>query len=480
MRQLQSVSMLSTLLLLTACSPASDNKVASAPQVQALTALPAIAPAMGSSFVELARSALAQGEVAAALPLAQRAVEAAPDDRDANSLLAETLLGSGRADEAEAIFIKLMAANDSDMTARTGRAMALLAMGHPETAKAELIKVVAAKPPLPVLSNAGLALALAGDPQAAVAALAPVAFATDGTPQLRQNYALALTLAGDRATAYKVAEFDLGPSRGMAQVNDWYLNADKPLPQQLAALTGLPSQSGAKPAQMAAAALPAPVAAPATTLAAPAVASSMAQTVSPVVAAAAVAQPVVAKSAPKMIEVAKAMPAAAAPVATIVSEAPVNLLPEVPTPTPATKVAAIKTPDTKPVMVRSTAKVEKANIMPVTLRPLSSKRAGFNAASAAPAASRGWLVQVAAVSATVSARDLKARLRQQFGAWMAKLGPVTHSKAEVGQRSFKRVFVGPYRSRAQAGNICARIKSRGGNCLVRAAASPATPPETKI
>jgi D-alanyl-D-alanine carboxypeptidase len=465
MRHVHAATLLSaSLLLLTACSRDTNSKVSTAPRPEAIVAAPAIVPAAGSSFSDLARSALALGDIAAALPMAKHAVEAAPDDRDANSLLAEALLGSGQADEAEKIFVKLIAANGSDFAARTGRAVALLAMGQSEAAKPELTAVIAAKPPLPVLSNAALALALAGDPKAAAAALAPVAFATEGTPQLRQNYALALTLAGDRTAAYKVAEYDLGVSRSMSQVNAWYLNADKPLPEQLAAITGLRSQTGAKPMQMAAAVLPPVVATSAPT---------------PVAVPISTAAPVIAT------EPAKATPAqiVKAPSVAKAPAEPLNLLPVVPSATPATKAAVVAVPDSKPVVVTSSVKPAKIAATLVALRPVSSKRPGFNASSAAPAALRGWLVQVAALSQNVSSRDLTSRLRQQFGSFFGKLGPITQSKALVGQRSVKRVFVGPYRSKAKASSVCANIKTRGGTCLVRAAApapTPAPAADTKI
>jgi Flp pilus assembly protein TadD len=447
MRSMRPASIVCAVLLVSACSFDTNSKMSSVPQTQDVAALPAIMPATGSSFSELARKALAIGDAAAALPLAQRAVEAAPDDREANSILAEALLGTGRADDAEKIFNMLLAANSSDAGARTGRAMALLAMGQPAAAKADLLTVIAAKPPVAVLSNAGLALALAGDPKAAAAALAPTAFASDSTPQLRQNYALALTLSGDRATAYKVAEFDLGNSRALAQVNSWYLSADKPLAQQLAALTGLPSQSGASPAQMAAVALPA-------------------------VAEPAKAEPANVALAAQAPELPQTQPATDTVVAAK-PDAPLSLLPD-----PAPKAA----PSAKAVVIRSKTPPASTAITSISLRPVSFKQAGFTASSAAPAALRGWLVQVASVSPDVSGKLLIQRLRKQFGSFFGKLGPVTHSKASVGARTVKRVFVGPYRTARQASSICARIKARGSACLVRPAATPASKPaaETRI
>jgi Flp pilus assembly protein TadD len=459
MHSIYHTSILSAAMLLSACSLDTDAKVTSAPVAQTVALLPAIMPSTGSSFSELARKALAIGDAAAALPLAERALEANPDDGDAKAVLAEALLGNGRADEAEKIFISLIASNSGDLSARTGRAMALLAMGQPQAAKADLLAVIAAKPSVSVLSNAGLALALAGDPKAAVAALAPLAFATDSAPQLRQNYALALTLAGDRATAYKVAEFDLGASRAMTQVNAWYAYADKPLPQQLAALTGLPSQSGTKPANMAAAALP---------------------TVKASV-----------KAGPAKMDIAKVAPVKATPILTdsvsapgvATSVEPINLLPDgaALTPTekapalkaPPAKAPTVKAPSAKAVVIHTEAKPAPVLATSVSLRPTSSKQAGFTASSAAPAALRGWLVQVAAVSPNVSGKLLSARLRKQFGSFFGKLGPITHSKAVVGKQAVKRVFIGPYRSAQQASQVCARIKARGSSCMVRAAAAPA-------
>jgi hypothetical protein len=261
-----------------------------------------------------------------------------------------------------------------------------------------------------------------------------VAFATQGTAQLRQNYALALTLAGDRATAYKVAEFDLGPSRSLTQVDDWYINASKPLPEQLAAFTGLKSQSSGKPAQMAAAVLPPVGAAPAA-----------------VVAAAAPAEPL-------------------------------NILPEVSAPeVPVTQVPDVKTPDTKAVVISHTMIATPAKIVPIAFRPVRSKHVGFNSTAILSAPFKGWLVQLAAVNPNVNAQSLKTRLLKQFGRFLGRLGPVSHAQVTAGNRTLKRVFVGPYRTKSQAAAVCARVKTRGGSCLVRSAVSPAVAaPETKI
>ena len=70
-------------------------------------------------------------------------------------------------------------------------------------------------------SDAGLALALAGDPQSAVAVLEPAARTVGADARTRQNLALAYAFAGDWEQARTVAAQDVPADQLDARIQQW-------------------------------------------------------------------------------------------------------------------------------------------------------------------------------------------------------------------------------------------------------------------
>jgi Flp pilus assembly protein TadD len=474
------------LLALSACSFGNDPRMSSAKAPSAPAILSASGESASTGIAALARKALSLGETEAALPLARQAVAADPEDAAARQLLAEVLLASGVANEAEAEFAALLQKSPADPALKTGHAMALLAMGDAASARQELVTVVAAKPSLPILSNAALALALAGDPKAAADALAPVAFAPGATAQLRQNYALALTLSGSRSAAYEVASHDLGPQQALAQVNGWYAQMDKPLAQQLLALTGLPSQPGAV-RQVLAMAVPAPSTVTAEPVPAPLPKSEAADLATSVQAdqPAPLALVPLVSNEPVVAEQSR-LPAVAPGAVPSVALAAQQDAPDkeslpkldiVPITRDNAMSAQPKAETTKPMAPLVIIPARSGKLLTTTV----SMANGQSATAAPKIATTGkWMVQIAAVNQKLQPSLLSRRLKQQFGALIESLGPVFTRLAAVNNKPVKRVFFGPYETREAAKAACTKVRAQGNGCIIKTQPTMTSAPQTGI
>src|SRR4029079_8073140 len=104
----------------------------------------------------------------------------------------------------------------------------------------------------------GLALALAGHPDQAVAVLNQVARAPAADARIRQNLALAYGLSGDWTMARTVAAQDVPPEQLDSRIQQWMAIATPSHPyDQLAMLTGVhPAADPGQPAALALKSLP--------------------------------------------------------------------------------------------------------------------------------------------------------------------------------------------------------------------------------
>ncbi len=403
-------------------------------------------------LTELAQSALAKGETSAAISLAQRTLDGAPGDRIASQILAEALLADGQAEASVSAFKSLLSLDGNDAAARAGLGMALLASGDPATAKAELEKAMVAKPDATVIANIGLALALAGDTAGAIKVLEPVALSGSGNIRSRQNLALALTLSGNRAKAYTVAALDMGAVPAVRQVDAWYADADKPLPDQLKQFAGLSVKSSG-PVQTAAlgSASTAPVKIAEVLIPANSYDNSVASLVKPVVLQDD------AEALPKPVSI---MPVIRAPIlkqVTIIKTAKLGAEPGHPAPEPAkVELASLRTQVSKPFV------------------QIKGKLPGFTSMTkyTTQHITSGWFIQLAAVTVDVSSASMTTRIKQQFSHFLAKIGILSTYDAQIGDKRIKRVVLGPYTNKATASHICGGIKAKGKACFVRAV-SPA-------
>lgn len=180
--------------------------------------------------------ALNANDTATAIALAERAVANSPDDAGFRSLLGNAYFAAGRFASADAAFRDSLTLHSNQPSVVLKLALAEAAQGR----KAEAAALLHAARDLLDVSDYGLALALAGEPQQAVAALEPAARQPGADARLRQNLALAHALSGDWTAARIIAEQDLSPDLVEARVRDWMsLASPVRVADQVAAFTGI-------------------------------------------------------------------------------------------------------------------------------------------------------------------------------------------------------------------------------------------------
>jgi Flp pilus assembly protein TadD len=183
-----------------------------------------------------AQMALAANDVATATSLAERAVENSPRDAGFRALLGNCYLAAGRFASAEAAFKDSLSliANQPQVVLKL--ALVEISQGKNDEAKYLLAQAQNILDP----ADTGLALALAGDPQNAVAVLEPAARATGADSRTRQNLALAYALAGNWEQAKVVAAQDVPGDQLDARIQQW-MSLAKPAKasDQVAAFIGI-------------------------------------------------------------------------------------------------------------------------------------------------------------------------------------------------------------------------------------------------
>ena len=183
-----------------------------------------------------AQLALAANDVASAIPLAERAVERSPQDAGFRALLGNCYLAAGRFASAEAAYRDALSIYGNQPQVVLKLALVQIALGKNDEAKL----LIAESQGLVDASDAGLALALAGDPQGAVAVLEPVARAVGADARTRQNLALAYAFAGDWNQARTVAAQDVPADQLDGRIQQWMTLAQPSrTSDQVAALIGI-------------------------------------------------------------------------------------------------------------------------------------------------------------------------------------------------------------------------------------------------
>jgi len=137
-----------------------------------------------------------------------------------------------------------MAQGDTSGRTLLGRALALTGSWRHEEAAELLFTHMDALP----ASDCGLALALAQEPEAAIAVLAAAAEQEPGDAGLRQNLAFAYALAGRWREARALTALDVPPDRLPARLERWArLASAGPSPQRLAAMLGIEMPGRSRP-----------------------------------------------------------------------------------------------------------------------------------------------------------------------------------------------------------------------------------------
>jgi D-alanyl-D-alanine carboxypeptidase len=441
----------STSALLSGCARNTDQAFKDvAPAATATNQTPtALAP-----LTQLSQEALARGDAAAAIPLAQRALESAPNNADALLALAQAYLMTGDPVQAEQTFRDVLKNDTKSTVANTGLGLALLSQQRTDEAQTVLRLAAAQKPAAATLSNIAFALALAGAPDEAVKLLDPIALASGSTPQLRQNLAFALVMANNRARAFEVAGYDLDGVSAARQISAWSETARKPFAKRLTEMAGL-----------------AVVDRPAFAQAAPAVAEQVAVTAAKPVEttvsapqAAAVEEKVkvdvAAAVAPVTVEVAETVAAQAKPVA--VSEPVVVVKPSV-------AVAAVKTVavDLRPVVLRPKAAKPAVETASLTLPSIATVQTTVRSVAKVEAnVSKlvGWVVQIGAVTLkTDQSRNIVRSFQASFGKKSAPRVVVVDTPSG----KLHRIVLGQSQTKATAVKICSSLKAKGHACFAR-------------
>ncbi len=188
-----------------------------------------------------AQAALATNELQTAITLAERAVDNSPRDAGFRALLGNCYLAAGRYASAEDAYRDSLSLVGNQPQVVLKLALMQISQGKNDDAKALLAAAQSILDP----ADTGLALALAGDPQSAIAVLEPAARAVGADSRVRQNLALAYAFAGDWAQARVVASQDVPGDQLDGRIQQWMALA-KPAraSDQVAAFIGIQPVAG--------------------------------------------------------------------------------------------------------------------------------------------------------------------------------------------------------------------------------------------
>ncbi|WP_338504659.1 tetratricopeptide repeat protein [Sphingomonas kaistensis] len=164
-----------------------------------------------------AHLALQQGDVAGAIALAEKAVEKSPTDAAFRTLLGNAYLAGGRFRSAEAAFADALAMYPDQTGVPLKLVLTQVAQGKADAAAQTLDTYAQVISP----ADAGLAMALAGRPGAAIEMLDVAARGAGADARVRQNLALAHAIAGDWARARQVAAQDLAGDQLEVRMSEW-------------------------------------------------------------------------------------------------------------------------------------------------------------------------------------------------------------------------------------------------------------------
>ncbi|WP_312219253.1 SPOR domain-containing protein [Sphingobium yanoikuyae] len=394
---------------------------------------------------EAAEKALADRDGAKAVQAAEAAVQAAPDNAQYRQLLGRAYVLDGRFVSAETAFTDAMTLGNCDSRTIVSLALVEVALGKNDAAR----DLLAANTDNVPAGDYGLALAMAGDPTEGVRILSAAIQDPSANARTRQNLAYAYALAGRWKDARLVAGLDLAPLAANQRIAQWAGMADPALaPQRVAALMGV-TVNGADQGQPAVLAL------------APA-----APDAAPVALAAASTEPAPVLDLPtgSPIEMAAAEPA---PAASALNTRIIETAVPASTPAPAVKAAP------KPMTVLAVAKTKPAR---AKVAPAASPAARMQQVAYIKPVTTGasaWVVQLGAFNSPAVAKEKwtsMARVNGRIAAF-----PVLTSQATVNGRTFHRIAISGFGSRADAQTLCQSIKAQHGQCFVREGAPNATP-----
>ncbi len=180
--------------------------------------------------------ALNANEFAQAVALAERAVEKTPTDAGFRTLLGNTYFAAGRFRSAEQAYKDALSIYANQPQAVLKLVLVQIAQGKNDEALRFLEVGRNSLDP----ADVGLAMALAGRPQDAVALLDYAARANGADARVRQNLALAYALSGDWQQARIVAAQDVPANQLDSRIEQWMaMSSPAKASDQVAALVGI-------------------------------------------------------------------------------------------------------------------------------------------------------------------------------------------------------------------------------------------------
>lgn len=430
--------------------------------------------------------ALNANNVPAAIGFAEEAVEHTPTDAGYRALLGNAYFAAGRFWSAEAAY------RDS-LTLYSNQPKVILKLALVETAlgkKNDAVAFLTAGRSVLDPSDYGLALALAGRAQDAVAVLEPAARQPGADATVRQNLALAHALAGDWVEAKTIAGQDVPANQLSARIQQWMQLASLRKPgDQVAAVVGITPaasdqgqpirlalrNSEARFAEAAPVHQPVRSAAPAVSYApSPAPAPQVAQVApapAPVPQVAQVAPAPAPVVAPRFVE-AVAPPAALPQPTRAVAPAPPP-----PRPTSKSVIAQAVSLAPAPLALLAAAAPEAASafvgLMPKKTPAAAAKPAKPRRAAVAhrPLRSGDSVVQLGAYRSPAYVNAAWNALTRRYPALRAYL-PL-RARFDSPKGTFYRLSIQGFANQREAIARCQLLKSRGGSCFVRTFAGDA-------
>jgi len=375
-----------------------------------------------------ADAALKARDAVTAVTFAEVAVLGSPRDAGYRAILGQAYLLAGRFASAEAAFGDALSLVPTLGRASLSQALAQVAQGRNDAAHATLDGITA---PVPA-ADLGLAYALAGDTEKALSILEPAARDAAADAKARQNYALALALAGRWAEAKATAAIDVAPADLDERMAQWaaFTRTDGTA-TQVAGLLGVTPFAGdpGQPVQLA--------------LAPQAAEQALAQADPATQPEAVEAETVIAAVEPVAVE-----PSVSAPVETA-----------------ATDFSIVPAQQAEPFHL-----AEARRDVPRLLRAVATP-ASFRAAAAEKAAPRAtggdFVVQLGAFSTANRVGIAWERAMDRFSSLSTFDPASTTYVATERQATFYRLSISGFASHERAAELCGQIRSGGGECFVR-------------
>ena len=425
------VSGLALGMSLTGGHPGDVAPSASAPEAKQLQ--------IAAEAAAKANAALAAQNYRSAVRFAESAVEYAPRNATYRMILGQTYLGAGRFASAETSFSDTLTLTPDNSRAALNLALTEIAQGKRDQA----LSTLADYREKLAISDYGLAMALAGDVETAIATLEGAIRGGDSDAKVRQNLALSYAMAGRWSNARVMAMQDLSGNDVNDRIAQWasFVRPGSSFDQVASLLGVTPAQDGGQPTRLALSGFVNTAVAAAEPMPAPAV-----ENAAPVETA-------MVEPAPEPV----AFETPAAPSSGII----MGERSEVVQPLPANYASYAKPAPT----IRAAAGPMKQIVV-----PKAKAKPAISAAVAQPKpAVRGveagkFVVQLGAFQNASVSRDAWKRLSARYG--LTNYDPA-NAAAKVGSATFVRLSVGGFESRAEANGVCSRIRNAGGTCFVR-------------